>query len=272
MGSVSYGSYQQEEQLRDQMHDGNSGYAPTITNYNQNAVYASYGDVNLRPNTGEDNWVDEEILGKSLGEIMKVLQWSNITSCAAIIVLEIMFAIFRIFAPARFILGCYLAFFASLLLRVEIAHIIRQHREKIRIGTLNAEETKDLIGSMGGFSKVPNVAAPALRDNFGLLFHPSGKAGLLMLMSSMCIGQRNNILEDLMGLVFGLNSLITIYLLFRYPKYRVQEDIPVPKLPPEPGSQGTARASAAWSYYENDASAVWKTATTIAEGASLLTS
>lgn len=277
MGPVSYGSYHQEEQLRDQLQDGHANYGigPTITHYNQNSVYASFGDISLRPNTGEDNWFDEEILGLALHEIMKTLQWSNIISCSFIIVLEIMSAIFRLFfKPPRLVLGCYLAFFASLLLRVEIAHIIKQHRDHIRLGDLSAEETRDLMGAIGGYTKVPNVETPALRDSFGFLFHPSGKASLLMLMASMCVGQNNNILELILGLVFGLNALFTFYLLCRYPKYRVQEDIPIPKLPPSPtSSHGNPRSTAAsWSYYENDASSLWKVTSTIAEGASVLAS
>ena len=276
LGHVSYGAYQQNEQLRDQLqnnngnnNNNNNNGGPAITNYNHNAIYTGFGDASLRPNTGEANWMDDEILGLSLHEIMRTLQWSNIISCAAVIVLEILVAIFRIFSPTKFVMGCYLAFFASILLRVEITHIIKQHREHMSAGDLSAQETQDLIGGVGSYSRVPNMEGPALRDNFGLVFHPSGKACLLFLMASMCVGQHNNIFELFLGGLFGLNAMLIMYLLFKYPSYQQQEDIPVPKLPALP-SANTPRAST-WSYYENDASSLWQVTTTIAEGASMLT-
>lgn len=285
LGPVSYGSsYQQDEQLRDQLQGNGSAYTPAITNYNQNAVYSSFGDVNLRPNIGEDNWFDGEILGLALTEILKILQWSNIISCSLIIVLEVLVAIFRIFAPARFVLGCYLAFTASLLLRVEIAQIIKQHKDHMGLGDINNtdnngqdDKPQDLkwISGIGSHSKIPDVKAPALRDNFGLLFHPSGKACILLLMASMCVGQHNNIIELLLGFVFLVNAFLIVYILCRYPGYRQSEDIPIPTLPPEPGSQQqgpVTPSAAAWTYYENDASSLWKVTSTIAEGSSLLTS
>ena len=273
LGHVSYGAYQQNEQLRNQLqNNGNAvgrGGTPAITNYNHNAIYTGFGDASLRPNTGEANWMDDEILGLSLHEIMRTLQWSNIITCASVIVLEILVAIFRIFSPTKFVMGCYLAFFASILLRVEITHIIKQHREHMSAGDLTSQETQDLIGGVGSYSRVPNMEVPALRDNFGLVFHPSGKACLLFLMASMCVGQNNNIVELLLGGLFGLNAMIIIYLLCKYPSYQRQEDIPVPKLPALPGAN-TPRSST-WSYYENDASSLWQVTTTIAEGASMLT-
>lgn len=279
MGYAAYGSYQQNEQLRDQMQtNGHAGTPPVVTNFNHNAVYTGFGDISLRPNTGESNWMDDELLGLSLHEIMKTLQWSNILSCAGVIVLEIAIAIFRVFSPTRLVLGVYLAFFASILLRVEISHILRQHREHLRIGDMpsnNEEETSNLVGggsssgsNIGTFGRIPNMGVASLRDNFGLVFHPSGKACILFLMASMCIGQHNNLLEDLMGCLFGLNATIIMYLLFQYPAYRRQEDIPIPKLPALPSRATAARA---WSYYENDASSLWQVTTTIAEGASMLT-
>jgi hypothetical protein len=292
LGPVSYGSYQQEDEstnnlrLHMQGQGRSPGYAPTISHYNENSVYASFGDINMRPNTGEDNWYDGEILGLALHEIMKSLQWSNILSCAAVIVLEVLVAIFRIFSPDRFVMGCYLAFFASLLLRVEVAQIIQQHRKQQQI-MMESNGTVETNGHQAGASwiadaaasglasstRLPEVHAPFLRDNFGLLFHPSGKAFMLFLMASMCVGQNNNIFELVLGSVFAINALFTCYLMCQYPGYRRQEDIPVPMLPPSPGStRGKVRQSATWSYYENQASSVWQVATTIAEGSSYLTS
>ncbi|CAB9518135.1 expressed unknown protein [Seminavis robusta] len=282
--AVPYPSYQEQDAvqpLRDTMQGTGSSYTPTISHYNQNAVYSSFGDANLRPNTGEANWVHGELLGMALHEILKTLQWSNIISCSLVIILEVMVAIFRIFALAKFVMGCYLAFFASLLLRVEIAQIIKQHRQQQKLEHEN--QSANGGGSADGWilntglrhaSRIPDVQAPFLRDNFGLLFHPSGKASILLLMSSMCVGQHNNIFELVLGGVFGLNAIIILYLLCQYPSYRRQEDIPVPVLPPSPNSQRGAqvRQSATWSYYENDASSVWQVAATIAEGTSYLTS
>jgi len=344
MSHVSYGSYQselqqqqQQAQLRDQVdqaptstststatssayyyqddnvqRESNSTAGGVYMNSNnRNSLYSGFGDSTLRPNTGEANWMDDEILGLSLHEILKTLQWSNIITCASAIVLELLVAIFRIFRPTKFILGCYLAFFASIVLRVEIAHIIKQHRSRLQfieslkqITTTNnnnnnnnnnntileqqeEDELHDLIGA--SYSKVPNVEVPALRDNFGLVFHPSGKACVLYLMASMCIGQSNNLLEDLLGVWFGINGTIILYLMWQYPAYRRQEDIPVPKLPPLPNSSDSSYRNgipghssiyhnplavlpnnSSWQYYENDASSVWQVATTIAEGASML--
>lgn len=302
LGPVSYGSYQQEDESTNNLRlhmQGRSGYlnAPTISHYNNSnhestnshsSVYSSFGDVNVRPNTGEDNWYDGEILGLALHEIMKSLQWSNILSCAAVIVLEVLVAIFRIFAPARFVMGCYLAFFASLLLRVEVAQIIQQHRKQQQqqqpmdsnngtAGNGASQRARWILDTassgLASSTRLPEVHAPVLRDNFGLLFHPSGKACMLFLMASMCVGQHHNLFELVLGSVFAMNALVTCYLLWQYPGYRRQEDIPVPMLPPSPGStRGKIRPSATWSYYENQASSVWQVATTIAEGSSYLTS
>ena len=259
LGGASYGSYQQD--------DGVGSSKPHVTNYNQSSAYSSFGDVHLRPNTGEDNWIDEEIMGLALHEILKTVQWSNILTCSATIVFELFFEIFRIIYPAPLVLGCYLGFFASLLLRVEIAQIIRQHRRQI--GERAADEMENLMG-VGG-RNAPDVQAPFLRDNFGILFHPTGKVGMLSLMATMCWGQNANWIEWLLGCVFALNALFTTYIICRYPGYRRQEDIPVPTLPPSPNSFGKATQAASWSYYENNASSLWKVTSGIAETTTMLT-
>lgn len=259
LGTSSYGSYQQQEGVPS---------SPSITNYNQSAAYNVFGDVHLRPNTGEDNWIDEEIMGLALHEILKTLQWSNIMACSAAIILEILFGIFRLFTPSRLVLGFYLAFFASLLLRIEIAQIIRQHRRQL--GEQATDEMENLMGAGG--RNAPNVQAPFLRDNFGILFHPTGKAGILCLMATMCWGQNSNWVEFALGCAFALNALFTAYILCRYPGYRRQEDIPVPTLPPSPNSFNRSGARAtSWSYYENNASALWKVTSGIAESSAFLT-
>jgi hypothetical protein len=261
LGGASYGSYQQN--------DGIESSKPQVTNYNQSSAYSSFGDATLRPNTGEDNWIDEEIMGLALHEILKTLQWSNILACSAAIVLEIAVCIFRIFSIPRLVLGCYLGFFASLLLRIEIAQIVRLHRRQL--GERAADEMENLMGAGG--RNAPDVQAPFLRDNFGILFHPTGKTGILSLMATMCWGQTSNWIEFLLGCIFALNALVTMYIICRYPGYRQQEDIPVPTLPPSPNGAGKRAAQvASWSYYENNASSLWMVTSGIAEHSAMLTS
>lgn len=127
------------------------------------------GDPSLRPNTGQtnDDWGG---IG-SLNEVATTLRWMTIASSSTAILWEGFALPTRIIIhswvyPAKVVLGGYLGVFCMLLLGVEL--------------------------------KAP------LRDNFGILYHPLGRAVLLYLMSGMCFGILFTWWEIILGLAFIL--------------------------------------------------------------------
>jgi hypothetical protein len=147
------------------------------------------GDPSLRPNTGQTN---DRIGGiGSLREVADLLRWMTIATTLTAIVWEGFAVPTRLLVnawtdPAKVVLGGYLAVFCLLLLGVE----------------LNAP----------------------LRDNFGVLYHPLGRSGLLFLMSGMCLGILVACWEVLLGLAFFMCGSGYLYAYYQYPKYRRWQD------------------------------------------------
>jgi hypothetical protein len=167
------------------------------------------GDPTLRPNTGQTN-DDYGGIG-SLNEIATILRWMTIVSSSIAILWEGFALPTRILIhswvyPAKVVLGGYLGVFCILLLGVE----------------LNAP----------------------LRDNFGILYHPLGRAVLLFLMSGMCFGILFTWWEILLGLAFILCGSGYVYAYIMYPEYRRWQSYSDNKVWEE--AKTAARASIAW--------------------------
>lgn len=147
------------------------------------------GDPSLNPNTGQTN---DEIGGiGSLREVASTLRWMTVTSTILCMIWEGFAFPNRLLIqawiePAKVVLGGYLGVFCLLLMGAE----------------LNAP----------------------LRDNFGILYHPLGRGGLLFLMSGMCFGVLAEWWEVLLGLAFLACSLGYIYAYIKYPEYRKWQD------------------------------------------------
>lgn len=147
------------------------------------------GNTSLRPNTGQTN--DEHGGIGSLREITQRLRWMTIASTLSALIWEGFAFPERLIIntwdqPASVVMGGYLAFFCLLLLGVE----------------LNAP----------------------MRDNFGILYHPLGRATLLMLMSSMCYAIHIAWWEILLTVAFACCSFGYVYAYIKYPEYRRWQD------------------------------------------------
>lgn len=59
--------------------------------------------------------------------------------------------------------------------------------------------------------------ADGIRESFGIVYHPFGRAFFFVLMGGLCIGQGG--LEQYLGLVILLNAMYTICIPCRYPHY-----------------------------------------------------
>jgi hypothetical protein len=167
------------------------------------------GDPSLRPNTGQTN-DDYGGIG-SLNEVATRLRWMTIASSSIAILWEGFALPTRIIIhswvyPAKVVLGGYLGVFCILLLGVE----------------LNAP----------------------LRDNFGILYHPLGRAVLLFLMSGMCFGILFTWWEIILGLAFILCGSGYVYAYIKYPEYRRWQSYNDNKVWEE--VKTAARASIAW--------------------------
>jgi hypothetical protein len=171
---------------------------PTITNYGVSPAVSPpvekinpgmRGDPNLCPNTGQTN-DDYGGIG-SLREVASRLRWMTIASTVLAIIWEGFAFPTRLLVhawvyPAKVVLGAYLAAFCLLLLGVE----------------LNAP----------------------LRDNFGVLYYPLGRAALLFLMSGMCFGILAAWWEVLLGLAFFACASGYVFAYIKYPEYRHWQD------------------------------------------------
>jgi hypothetical protein len=143
------------------------------------------GDASIRPNTGQTN-DDFGGIG-SLTEVVASLRWATIFSCATAVLWEGFALPTRLLIhawiyPAKVILGCYLGVFSLLLLGVEL--------------------------------NLP------FRDNFGVLYHPLGRGGLLWLMSGMCFGILASWWEILLGVAFAACGGMYWWTYWKYPEYR----------------------------------------------------
>jgi hypothetical protein len=169
---------------------------PTIINYETTNVYepkrpsssSLRGDVLIRPNTGQTNSAD----GDSFAESVWKMRVANLAACFLAILLEIPNFLGHVFSlqPARAILGIYLSFFAGLLCCFEFHN---PWTDKI------------------------------IQDQFGVLNHPIGRSFILLLMGGLAIGQAT-LFDFLLGLVFGVNAILTTYAFIRYPEYRRQTE------------------------------------------------
>lgn len=61
------------------------------------------------------------------------------------------------------------------------------------------------------------VLGEAIRENFGIVYHPFGRSAFFVMMGGLCIGQGG--LELYLGAVILLNAIYTIYFPCRYPHY-----------------------------------------------------
>lgn len=182
---------------------------PTITNYgvspvitpknNVNSAEAAQigtnsstsfrGNPNVKPNTGETN-DDFGGIG-SLRENVSRLRWMTICTTSLAIIWEGFALPARILveswiSPASVVLGAYLGIFCLLLLGVE----------------LNAP----------------------LKENFGFLYYPLGRAFLLFLMAGMSVGILVAWWEGLLGIAFAICGGGYIYCYWKYPEYRRWQD------------------------------------------------
>ena len=146
-------------------------------------LFSTRGDANIRPNIGESNAaIGQDSLRESLwkGRIV------NLVAAVLALLFEIPNFLGHVFLlhPARAVLGIYLTMFALLLLCFE------------------AGLGRDFI-----------------RQQFGLLHHPIGRAFILLQMGGLAMGQ-GGILDVLLGSVFLMSSIYTMVTYCWYPEYR----------------------------------------------------
>lgn len=142
------------------------------------------GDTSLRPNIGSSNAAIGE---ESLRESMWKMRLVNLTACVLALLSEIpnfMGKVFTINLPGA-VLGGYLTFFALLLLGYEL----------------------DMWG------------ADRIKEYFGLLHHPIGRAFVLLLMGGLSVGQ-GGIINFVLGAVFLWSSGYTFTTFVWFPEYR----------------------------------------------------
>lgn len=212
---LPYSSYQQQQQLPDQLIPpyatstgsfNKSGLPasrpaplPNITHYDGGSYEEDYstnwlhnssgsmlrGDAAIQPNTGLKNSSMGD--GTALVEIIWKLQWINIIASTLAIMSEIFGIIFKLFTnPSKAILAVYLTFFSLMLLAYE--------------------------------TRIPELER-IVKDNFGLLCHPIGRALFLFLLSSLALGQWT-LMDVLIGVVFLGNGIYTIHTFIFYPEFR----------------------------------------------------
>jgi hypothetical protein len=208
-------SYQQQQQLPDQLippsdpinsrkfnstgfPPSRAAQVPNITHYDGGAYEEDYstnwlqnssgsmlrGDAAIQPNTGLKNSALGD--GTALVEIVWKLRWINIIASTLAIMSEIFGIIFKLFDPAKAVLAGYLTFFSLMLLTYETR-----------------------------FPELEKI----VKDNFGLLCHPIGRALFLILLSSLAVGQWT-LMDVLIGITFFGNAMYTIHTFIFYPEYR----------------------------------------------------
>jgi hypothetical protein len=203
---------------------------PTIQNFQDSDVPADWsysygfrGDVSIRPNTGETNSYDYALFGLALHELLEQLRLANMIAASLTIVMLASTWLLKVIMVqwTKAVLSGFLVCFALTLLLVECMNIW----------------------------KVPSIDKP-LRDNFGLIYHPVGKAIYLLGTASFCWAL-GGIWETILGAVYCTTGGILwvawiIYPEFRRP-YETDDDADV--------IQYTGPRSASWSYYSTSVSA-----------------
>eukprot|EP00978_Attheya_sp_CCMP212_P035372 scaffold153640_cov52-Attheya_sp.AAC.2 len=143
------------------------------------------GDASLSPNRGISN--SSLGAGTALPELIWRIRVLNLASCTLALLLEIpSFILGNLLNPAKMVLGGYLIFFSGLLCCFEL--------------------------------HTP-VLSQMIKDNFGVLYNPIGRAIFLFLMGGLSIGQ-GGLLHWLVGLLLLGNGGYTGYVTMRYPEYR----------------------------------------------------
>mmetsp|Transcript_21914 Transcript_21914/g.50568 ORF Transcript_21914/g.50568 Transcript_21914/m.50568 type:complete len:204 (-) Transcript_21914:243-854(-) len=143
------------------------------------------GDINVNPNVGQPNKEVDSSL--ALDDLKFKLRVVNMVTCTVALVLLIPSFLTQLTSlrPARGILSLYLGLFSCLICCFEL--------RSARFDTWIA-------------------------DSFGVVYNPIGRISLLSMMGGMAVGQGG--LHIILGVVFFINALWTLFLYVKYPEYR----------------------------------------------------
>jgi hypothetical protein len=222
---------------------GRPALQPTIYNYQDNednnarSLFAMRGDTNLQPNVaGLTNSYDRAPFGLALHELLEQVRATNaiasLASCSWTIVTWIWFPPSDV---TRVVLSAYQCVLSVVLFSVEL---------------LKSWNIKS--------------ADVFLKDNFGMMRHPVGKAVYTVGLASLCFAI-GGVGEILVGLVFLGSSCSLFYVWTVNPelRYLFQQEDKTDDLPTSDASMNNAR----WSYYSDSPNSF---ATPTTEKASLL--
>lgn len=198
---------------------------PTIRNYSEQIEsdirsFFVMGDASLRPNVGLTNRYDGALFGMALHELLEQLRMANIICALASIILLLMSWLLRliIFQMDKLMLSIYLAILSLVLLLTECM-------------SLYSIQWMDTW----------------LKNNFGLLRHPLGKAIYVFLLSTICFGIADYP-EGAVGIVYLGSSVILLYSWCAYPELRSSfEDLP--QVDDDFGATLDSTPSVNWSFY-----------------------
>jgi len=184
------------------------------------------GDASLRPNTGETNSYDTAIFGLALHELLEKLRLANMVAAVASIA-SLLVNWFLQLITAQFsqlVLSCYLAFLAGVLLLVEATSLYH-------------------MAAVDQF----------LKDNFGLLRRPVGKAIYIYVLATIC-GGIGGITGYILAALYFASASLLLYAWYFYEEMRrpfEQEDEQA-ESGDSTGRQRTDRSSersSSWSAY-----------------------
>jgi hypothetical protein len=205
---------------------------PSIRNYQDHLLaennvdlrsFFAAGDASLRPNIGLTNSYDDALFGMALHELLEHLRMANILCALASIVLMLVSWLVRlvtVWHVDQLVLSIYLAVLSLILLLTECMNLYN-------------------VQSMDTW----------LKNNFGLLRHPLGKAAFIFLLSSVCFGI-GAIAEAVVGLVYLMSAILLVYTWIVYPEFRALFSDQV-QVDYDDGASVDVAPSAKWSFYSN---------------------
>ena len=230
------------------------------------------GNSSLRPNVGLTNFYDTDPCGQALHLTVRQLRYTAclLSATTILLVAWTWWIRFLFLQWTVMVVSLYLAFLALILGISEVAVLIQGGMPWALPAPLMDDNNG---GNLPELSASPPdlVARPVLllHDQFGFLYHPTGKPLMLLLMSTMCFAM-DAFWEFFLGAAFfGLT--LTVVLLGREAEFRRLYYPPYhPADREEDASRQNVTSTRSWSYYSTSISSLVQEQT--AETASLLQS
>jgi hypothetical protein len=228
----------------DDYHDNNFRFDHNNSNRNPKGydirTTTFRGDSTWLPNTGETNVYDTALWGLALSELLALIRSMNIAT-AVVTVLWCGFSMMdKVISLhiASLVLSIYLMVLTLVLLLTEMleAGNVMHHRRRSASSStssslfLPSSENQSMVADtmnnvlQQSFRSTIDASHSYLQDNFGILYHPTGRIWYGYLLATLCWSVGGNhwysLIDNLLGLSFMVSATVLFHIWISYPEYR----------------------------------------------------